>query len=151
MGPIVRHTLIQRTLGELAAQELSRQLDLAGTAGKVFQPLLVVAGGRYELCTADEARRLVEEAAAAELPLIEEGDHLCANTPWLWRPHLADCRPTQEPRTSLEVASGGFGEQARLSPHASSARPVGVYSLSNSAAALNADPHDRVTPDPPWP
>ncbi len=90
MWPVVQHTLIQRTAGEPAAQEFSRHLDLTGTAGRVTQPLLVVAGGRDVLCTATEARRLVYEATAGELLLIEQGDHLCANSPWLWRPHLAD-------------------------------------------------------------
>lgn len=56
----------------------------------MHQPLLVVAGGRDELCTADEARRLVAEARAGRLLLVEDGDHLCANTPWRWRPRLAD-------------------------------------------------------------
>jgi len=90
LWPVVQHTLIQRTLGVQAAQEFSDHLDLAGIAERVTQPLQVVAGGRDLLCTADDARRLVGEAAAGELLLIEEGDHLCANTPWLWRPHLAD-------------------------------------------------------------
>ncbi len=90
MWPVVQHTLIQRTLGEHAAQEFSRYLDLAGTTNRITQPLLVVAGGQDALCTAEEARRLVDETPGGELLLIQQGDHLCANTPWLWRPQLAD-------------------------------------------------------------
>ncbi len=94
LWPLVRQIVRLRTMcaptEEAAARDFTELINLELVAPEVPQPLLVVAGGQDQLCTADEARRLVAEAPAAELLLVEDGDHLCANSPWLWRPQLAD-------------------------------------------------------------
>jgi 2,6-dihydroxypseudooxynicotine hydrolase len=70
---------------------LARELTLAGRAGQLTAPLLAVAGQRDRLFGWQQAQRLTQEAAGpAELLLLEEGDHGCANVSYRHRPYSAD-------------------------------------------------------------
>ncbi|HVB44764.1 MAG TPA: alpha/beta hydrolase [Streptosporangiaceae bacterium] len=72
---------------ELRANELS----LAGAAGRITAPLLVVAGRKDRLFPWRDAARLAAEAGAnAELLLLDEGNHGCANVPYQHRQYSAD-------------------------------------------------------------
>jgi dienelactone hydrolase len=74
-----------------AARGLAGELTLAGRAGQLTAPLLVVAGQRDRLVDWRQAQRLADEAAGpAELLLLEEGNHGCANVSYRHRPYSAD-------------------------------------------------------------
>jgi pimeloyl-ACP methyl ester carboxylesterase len=63
-----------------SAREAARQLSMEGRAGLIRCPLLAVTGQRDRLIPWEQAARLVNEAGGpAELLLLEEGNHGCAN------------------------------------------------------------------------
>jgi 2,6-dihydroxypseudooxynicotine hydrolase len=67
------------------------ELTLAGRAGRITAPLLVVAGRRDRLTNWQQGRRLAEEAAGpVEFLLLDEGGHGCANVAYRHRPYAAD-------------------------------------------------------------
>jgi dipeptidyl aminopeptidase/acylaminoacyl peptidase len=73
------------------ARMLARELTLAGRARQLTAPLLVVAGQRDRLFDWRQAQRLAQEAAGpAELLLLEDGNHGCANVSYRHRPYSAD-------------------------------------------------------------
>ncbi len=73
------------------ARRRANELSLEGLAGKIRAPMLVVAGKKDRLIPYTDAERLVAEAGeAAELLLLEEGNHGCANLPYLHRYYSAD-------------------------------------------------------------
>ncbi len=76
---------------EREARLRADELSLAGLAERVKAPLLVVAGKRDRLFPWQQARLLAESAGGpAELLLLEEGNHGCANVPYRHRPYSAD-------------------------------------------------------------
>jgi 2,6-dihydroxypseudooxynicotine hydrolase len=67
------------------------ELTLAGRAGRITAPLLVVAGRRDRLTNWQQGRRLADEAAGpVEFLLLDEGGHGCANVAYRHRPYAAD-------------------------------------------------------------
>ena len=63
-----------------SARDVAAQLSMEGRAGLIRCPLLAVMGKRDRLIPWTQAARLVEEAGGpAELLLLEEGNHGCAN------------------------------------------------------------------------
>jgi dienelactone hydrolase len=74
-----------------AARAVAGQLSLEGRASLIRCPLLVVMGKLDRLIPWTEAARLVEEAGGpAELLLLEEGNHGCANLSPFHRYRTAD-------------------------------------------------------------
>ncbi len=74
-----------------AARRAAHGLSLAGRTGSVRCPLLAVTGRLDRLIPWQHAARLVEEAAgAAELLLLEDGNHGCANVAPFHRYKTAD-------------------------------------------------------------
>jgi dienelactone hydrolase len=73
------------------AHAIASTLTLAGRAAHIAAPLLVVFGRRDRLIPWQQAVRLVDEVGpGAELLMLEEGNHGCANiSPW-HRPYTAD-------------------------------------------------------------
>ncbi len=73
------------------ARRLAAELTLAGRAGRITAPLLIVAGKLDRLFPWQDAVRLRDEAGPdAELLLLEDGNHGCANVPYRHRPYSAD-------------------------------------------------------------
>ena len=69
----------------------ARELTLAGRAGRLTVPLLIVAGRQDRIVGWQQADRLAGEAAGpAELLLLDRGGHGCANVSYLHRPYSAD-------------------------------------------------------------
>jgi dienelactone hydrolase len=68
----------------------ARRLTLAGVAEKVSQPLLVVFGKRDRLVPWEQAARVAREAPASTLWMFEDGNHVCMNITYRWRPQAAD-------------------------------------------------------------
>ena len=64
---------------------------MAGRRGALTAPTLIVAGQQDRIIPWQQARQLAEEAAGpAELLLLEQGNHGCANVPYRHRPYSAD-------------------------------------------------------------
>lgn len=73
------------------ALALAARFNLDGVANKIRQPLLVIHGKLDRLIPWQQAQRLVDAVGAnAELALFENGNHVCNNIPYIYRPFAAD-------------------------------------------------------------
>ena len=73
------------------ARQRAGELTMAGRVGLLTAPLLVVAGQRDRIFRWELSRQLTDEAGGeAELLLLAEGNHGCANLPRHHRPYTAD-------------------------------------------------------------
>jgi 2,6-dihydroxypseudooxynicotine hydrolase len=72
------------------ACEFATRMTLQGVADRITQPMIVVFGKRDRLVPWQHAARLAQEAPAAELWLFDEGNHVCMNLTYRWRPQAAD-------------------------------------------------------------
>jgi 2,6-dihydroxypseudooxynicotine hydrolase len=68
----------------------AKELTLAGVLKDVTCPMLVIHGGRDRLFPPEQAERIAREAPNAELLLYPEGNHVCNNIPYKYRPAMAD-------------------------------------------------------------
>jgi len=75
---------------ESEAFERSKALTLRGVLKDVTCPLLVIHGGKDRLFPPEQAERIVREAPNATLLLYPEGNHVCNNIPYKYRPAMAD-------------------------------------------------------------
>jgi dienelactone hydrolase len=73
------------------ARKRAAELSMAGLAGRITAPVLVVAGKLDRIFPWQDADRLAGEIGShAELLLLEDGNHGCANVPYKHRPYSAD-------------------------------------------------------------
>ena len=86
------------------AQQVARRLTLEGVAERITCPLLVVFGAGDKLISAAEGERLARAASGpTELVVFEEGNHVCFNISYKFRPLTADWMVEQlAPIRSLE-------------------------------------------------
>jgi len=75
---------------DIEAEKMAHQLDLAGILPRLEQPLLVVFGKLDRLIPWEHAERVAAEAPHAELVMYPEGNHVCNNIPYKYRPLVAD-------------------------------------------------------------
>ncbi|MGH8874414.1 MAG: alpha/beta hydrolase family protein, partial [Acidimicrobiia bacterium] len=75
---------------EAEARRRASLLSLVGVAESIHLPLLVVFGKQDRLIPHQEAERLAAEAPGARLVMYEEGNHVCNNIPYKYRPLVAD-------------------------------------------------------------
>lgn len=68
----------------------ARAITLAGVAGKIAQPLLVVFGKQDRLVPWEQAARVAAEAPSSTFWLFDDGNHVCMNICYRWRPQAAD-------------------------------------------------------------
>lgn len=67
------------------------KISLEGVAQKIKQPLLIIQGKLDRLIPWQQAQKIVEAAGKnAQLALFENGNHVCNNFPYLYRPLTAD-------------------------------------------------------------
>jgi pimeloyl-ACP methyl ester carboxylesterase len=66
------------------------RLDLRDVLPKLEQPLLVTSGKVDRLIPWQHAERMAGEAPNAELVMYPEGNHVCNNIPYKYRPLVAD-------------------------------------------------------------
>jgi 2,6-dihydroxypseudooxynicotine hydrolase len=71
------------------AQEIASKLTMEGAAERIICPLLVVFGGGDRLIPPSEGERLAREGKG-KFVLYEEGNHVCFNIPYKFRPLTAD-------------------------------------------------------------
>jgi 2,6-dihydroxypseudooxynicotine hydrolase len=72
------------------ARQKALKLDLEGVAEKITQPMLIVFGKLDRLIPYDHAERLAKEVANATLVIYENGNHVCNNLPYKYRPLVGD-------------------------------------------------------------
>jgi 2,6-dihydroxypseudooxynicotine hydrolase len=72
------------------AYAVAERMTLAGVAERITQPMIVVFGKRDRLVPWQHAARLADEAPNAELWMFDEGNHVCMNLTYRWRPQAAD-------------------------------------------------------------
>jgi dienelactone hydrolase len=74
-----------------AGHEIAKGMTLEGAAAHIKCPLLVVFGGGDRLIPPAEGERLAREASGpAEFVLLPEGNHVCFNISYKFRPLTAD-------------------------------------------------------------
>lgn len=106
LNPLTRRAFVVRShsADEAEATRRAAELTLAGRAASITGPLLVIQGRRDRLFSWREGERLVAEAAGpAELLVLDEGNHGCANVTYRHRPYAADWLARHlgvEPRTT---------------------------------------------------
>jgi len=91
--PVLTRAAFQRRSGAASAQEARERaaaLTLAGAAGRITSPLLVVFGRLDRLIAASQAERLAAEAPGAELAMFEDGNHGLTNHVYESRTLMAD-------------------------------------------------------------
>jgi len=73
------------------ARQRAAELTMAGRAGQIRAPILIVAGKRDRIFPWQDADRLAAEVGThAELLLLEDGNHGCANVVYEHRLYAAD-------------------------------------------------------------
>jgi dipeptidyl aminopeptidase/acylaminoacyl peptidase len=73
------------------AKQKAGQLSLEGAAQMIIQPLLIIHGKLDRLVPWEEARQTVNAVGKnAELAMFEDGNHVCNNIPYKYRPLTAD-------------------------------------------------------------
>jgi 2,6-dihydroxypseudooxynicotine hydrolase len=92
LPPITRETFLHHSGAKDEAQGRTKalQLDLDGVAQRITQPMLVVFGKLDRLIPWQHAERLAAAAPNAELVMYPDGNHVCNNIPYKYRPLVAD-------------------------------------------------------------
>ncbi len=75
---------------EAEAFERAKELTLRGVLDQVTCPLLVVHGAKDRLFPPEQAERIAREAPDATLIMYPEGNHVCNNITYKYRPAMAD-------------------------------------------------------------
>jgi dipeptidyl aminopeptidase/acylaminoacyl peptidase len=75
---------------EEQARAKAYALDLKDALPRIAQPLLVVFGQLDRLIPWQQAERVAAEAPNAELVMYSDGNHVCNNIPYKYRPLVAD-------------------------------------------------------------
>ena len=65
-------------------------LHLRDAAPLIDQPYLALTGRHDRLIPWEQTKRQADEAPAGEFVLFDEGNHVCNNIPYKWRPLVAD-------------------------------------------------------------
>ena len=72
------------------ARAKAHELDLAPVIRELAQPALLVTGRQDRLIPPEQTKRIADEAPNAAFVLLEDGNHVCNNVPYKWRPLVAD-------------------------------------------------------------
>jgi 2,6-dihydroxypseudooxynicotine hydrolase len=79
-----------RSDAEEEGRQRALRLDLDGVADRVNQPALIVTGRLDRLIPWESTKRIADAAPHATLVVYEEGNHVCNNVAYRYRPLLAD-------------------------------------------------------------
>lgn len=72
------------------AREVALKMTLEGALPQLTQPMLVIFGRKDRLVPYEQAERVAREAPNATLVMIEDGNHVCNNYPYLYQPMAGD-------------------------------------------------------------
>ena len=76
---------------EAEAVAMANKISLEGVAQRIKQPVLVIHGKLDRLIPEDQAHKIVKAIGNnAELAMFENGNHVCNNIPYIYRPLTAD-------------------------------------------------------------
>jgi 2,6-dihydroxypseudooxynicotine hydrolase len=92
LNPLTKggYVFYTKSRDEAEAFEKSKTLTLRGVLDKVTCPLLVIHGARDRLFPPAQAERIAREAPKATLILYPDGNHVCNNIAYKYRPAMAD-------------------------------------------------------------
>ena len=92
LPPITRETFVHHSgsKDEEEARAKASELDLGSALVRLEQPLLVVFGKLDRLIPWEHAERVAAEARNGELVMYPDGNHVCNNMPYKYRPLVAD-------------------------------------------------------------
>ena len=71
-------------------REKAGELNLYDAAKRIEQPFLAITGRNDRLIPWEQTQRQAEEAPGGEFVLYDDGNHVCNNIPWKYRPLTAD-------------------------------------------------------------
>jgi len=72
------------------ARERAAALSLAGVAEHIAQPCLVITGRHDRLIPWADTKRIADAAPEGEWVLFDDGNHVCNNIPYKYRPLVGD-------------------------------------------------------------
>lgn len=89
---LTRETFVYHSgaANEEEGRERALQLSLQGVAERITQPMLVIFGKLDRLIPWQQADRLAAEAPNATLVMYPDGNHVCNNLPFKYRPLVGD-------------------------------------------------------------
>ena len=92
LNPLTKggYTFYTHSADEDEAFEKAKQLSLRGVIDRVECPILVIHGAKDRLFPPEQAERIVTEAKHATLLMYPEGNHVCNNITYKYRPAMAD-------------------------------------------------------------
>lgn len=92
LNPLTRggYVFYTKSRDEQEAFEKSKSLTLRGVLEKVTCPLLVIHGKLDRLFPPEQAERIAREAPKATLLMYADGNHVCNNIAYKYRPAMAD-------------------------------------------------------------
>jgi 2,6-dihydroxypseudooxynicotine hydrolase len=80
-----------KAANETIARTKLQSFDLQNVIQRITNPILVIMGRRDRLFPPEDSEKIVAEAGgSAELWMFEDGNHVCNNIPYKYRPQQAD-------------------------------------------------------------
>jgi pimeloyl-ACP methyl ester carboxylesterase len=79
-----------RSADDDAGRRAALQLDLDGVAARIEQPALLVTGKLDRLIPWESTKQIADQAPNGTLVVYEEGNHVCNNVAYRYKPLLAD-------------------------------------------------------------
>ncbi|HZK73996.1 MAG TPA: alpha/beta hydrolase, partial [Clostridia bacterium] len=92
LNPLTRggYVYYTKSADEAEAKGKAYALNLEGILGRVTQPMLVIHGAKDGLFPPSHAERIAREAPNATLVIYPDGNHVCNNIAYKYRPLMAD-------------------------------------------------------------
>jgi pimeloyl-ACP methyl ester carboxylesterase len=92
LNPLTRggYIFYTKSADEAEAKRKAYTLNLEGILDKVNQPMLVIHGAKDRLFPPSHAERIAREAGNATLVIYPDGNHVCNNIAYKYRPLMAD-------------------------------------------------------------
>jgi pimeloyl-ACP methyl ester carboxylesterase len=92
LNPLTRggYVFYTKSMNEAEARAKAFTLNLEGVLSNVTQPMLVIHGARDRLFPPAQAERIAREAPHATLVMYPDGNHVCNNISYKYRPLMSD-------------------------------------------------------------
>ena len=92
LNPLTKggYVFYTKSADEAEAKRKAYTLNLEGVLHLVTQPLLVIHGAKDRLFPPAQAERIAREAPNATLVMYPDGNHVCNNIAYKYRPLMAD-------------------------------------------------------------
>jgi dipeptidyl aminopeptidase/acylaminoacyl peptidase len=92
LNPLTKggYVYYSKSANELDAKRKAYTFNLEGVLSGMTQPLLVIHGAQDRLFPPAQAERIASEAPNSTLVIYPDGNHVCNNIPYKYRPLMAD-------------------------------------------------------------